>query len=155
MKKIQIAPEKLQKLLEELGAPIPKEMAEVIKAGTPVSVSQITLPAPDYGPIMAADAEQLAGLLEGALAEPFAVGDIVRLRPWAADRFKWPRPGEHCIVTQVLAVPYRQGAHGTARAAEVGDIALGFVDGDGEILEFLYDRRMVERVGSLHETADA
>ncbi|WP_210235595.1 hypothetical protein, partial [Mesorhizobium sp. M1C.F.Ca.ET.176.01.1.1] len=57
-------------------------------------------------------------------------GDIVELRDWAKGFFKWPRPGERCIVTQVLSVPVRAPYDGTPSSSMALDIALAFVDPD-------------------------
>jgi len=151
---MKLTPEELQRLAAKLGLELPEAMREAMARGdASISVRSIPLGG-GHGPdspcstMMPADAEQLNGLLEGARAAPLAVGDVVRLRPWAHGRFKWPRADDRCIVTQVLPVPYRHGDNGTPQPASPSDIALAFVDGDGDILEFLHDRRMFEKVGS-------
>lgn len=94
----------------------------------------------------------LRGLLAGAVQKKFGLGDIVVVRDWAVSRLKFPKSGERCIVTQVLDVPYRSGEMGTRVPAHPFDIAIAFIDpDDGEVLEFLQDSRMYEKVGSIYD----
>lgn len=85
---------------------------------------------------------------------PLKFGDIVELRDWAKGFFKWPRPGERCIVTQVLSVPVRAPYDGTPSSSMALDIALAFVDPDGDITEFLHDSRRFRKVGTIYEEAN-
>lgn len=93
----------------------------------------------------------LQGLLTGDAQPKLQVGDIVVLREFAKNRFKWPTNDDRCIVTQVLDVPFRGGEPGTALPGRRHDFALAFKDDDGDILEFLHDSRMFERVGSIYD----
>jgi|GEM_PF-6259417 len=84
------------------------------------------------------------------LARPrLRTGDVVRLLPFAAPRFRWPGPTDECIVTQVLDEPHRSGEHATPQTAERLDIALAFTNSDGLLVECLYDSRCFERMGSV------
>lgn len=94
----------------------------------------------------------LRGLLASAVQKKFELGDIVVLRGWAASTVRFPKLGERCIVTQVLDVPYRGGEVGTPDVGRPYDIAIAFIDpSDGEVLEFLQDSRMYEKVGSVYD----
>lgn len=157
---MKLTPKQLELLAAKLGVDLPGEVREALARGD-ASISVQSIPiggghSPDCScsTMMPADAEQLAGLLAGARAAPFQVGDVVRLRPWARGRFKWPRDDDRCIVTQVLDTPYRHGDSGTSTPAKACDIALAFADGDGDVLEYLHDRRMFEKVGSIVSEAD-
>lgn len=93
----------------------------------------------------------LRGLLVGAVQKKFELGDIVVLRAWAEPHMKFPKIGERCIVTQVLDAPYRGGEAGTCLPGIPHDIALAFIDPDGDVFEYLYDSRMFEKVGSIYD----
>lgn len=101
--------------------------------------------------LKAASLANLQGLLEGSRQPKFEIGDIVVLRPWAHNRFKWPKADERCIVTQALAAPVHSGDDGTPAEGKPKDIALAFIDSDGDVLEFLHDSRMFMRVGSIYD----
>lgn len=95
------------------------------------------------------------GILEAADQPKFEVGDIVKLREHAEEKFRYPKRGEHCIVTQSLDKPYRNGEPGSKHCADRNDIALAFVDeSDGEIFENLYDSRHFVKVGSIYDPID-
>lgn len=100
----------------------------------------------------------LQGLLRGAAQDKFKIGDIVVLRPWGEAHVTFPKIDEHCIVTQVLDVPYRVGEFGTPDNGRPLDMAIAFIDPrDGSVVEFLQDSRMFEKVGSIYDpitTAD-
>src|SRR3546814_358795 len=93
----------------------------------------------------------LQGLLEGTHQKKFEIGDIVTLRPWAHGRYKWPQEGDRCIVTQVLDAPRRAGEDGSAMESRPKDIALAFLDPDGDVMEYLHDSRMFQKVGSIYD----
>lgn len=93
----------------------------------------------------------LQGLLTGLGQPKFEIGDIVVLRKWAHRMFKWPTADDKCIVTQVLDTPYRRGDVGTAESAKRCDFALAFVDADGDVIEYLHDSRMFEKVASIYD----
>lgn len=98
-----------------------------------------------------ATADEVGPLLRRQQLE---VGDIVQLQPRMAGMFKWPKPGQDCIVTQVIDPPYRSGEHGTAQLGETCDIALGYVLANGpggrEVLcEFVHDSRNFDKVGRI------
>lgn len=157
---MKLTPKQLELLVAKLGVDLPGEVREALARGdASISVQSIPIGG-EHGAdcscstMMPADAEQLAGLLAGARAAPFQVGDVVRLRSWARGRFKWPRDDDRCIVTQVLGTPYRHGDSNTQVPAKLNDIALAFVNGDGDIEEYLHDRRMFEKVGSIASEAD-
>lgn len=141
-----------EKLMELLGDALPP--------GAKIDgVHVVGIPRGGKGPdIRPATLAFLQGLLKGTVQPKFEIGDIVVLREWAAERyFKWPKAGDRCIVTQVLAVPYRSGDYGSAVAGRPQDIALAFVDSDGDLIEYLHDSRMFEKVGSIYDpvtTAD-
>lgn len=99
--------------------------------------------------------EQAMVLIEAAKQEPFKLGEKVELREWAADRFKFPKAGEHCIVTQVLDQPLRSTEVDSSDAAFRNDIAIAFMvthegdcehEGETRIVEHVYDSRMFQRV---------
>lgn len=103
---------------------------------------------PKFRPALLAD---VRGLLEAATQSKFKIGDIVQLRPFAKDHFKWPTADDRCVVTQVLETPYRGGEAGTPETAKCGDIALAFVSPTGLLVEYLHDSRMFEKVGSIYD----
>lgn len=134
-----------EKLKELLGGALPPgvEINDVQVIGIPSRKKE-----PSFRPATLAS---LQGLLKGAYQPKFEIGDIVVLREWAENRFKWPEAGDRCIVTQVLAVPYRSGENGTAESGRPHDMALAFIDPDGHVVEFLHDSRMFKKVGSVHD----
>lgn len=90
-------------------------------------------------------------LLKGDAQPKLQVGDKVKLRPSFVKLFKFPSDDDVCIVTQVLDTPYREGNPGTAVLGRRNDMAIAFVDSDGDVLEFLHDSRMFEKVGSIYD----
>lgn len=104
---------------------------------------------PDMRPARLADIQEL---LKGAAQPKLQVGDIVVMRNIWLERYSWPKPGDRCIVTQVIDPPVRVGEGGTSGLAVAHDIALAFVDeNDGELTEYLHDSRGFERVGSIYD----
>lgn len=81
----------------------------------------------------------------------FAVGDIVQLREFAANKYHWPKAEHRCIVTQVLDTPYRYGDQGTPEPSKRNDFSIAFVAPDGNVLEFLHDSREFTKVGSIYD----
>lgn len=72
----------------------------------------------------------------------FVVGEQVTLRPEFSERYKFPKNGDVCTITQVLDAPHRAGDYGSPVPAMLSDIALAFIDpSDGVIFEMLYDSR--------------
>lgn len=124
--------------IKTLGGP---GLGELLKAAA--RVEQLT-----FRPATLAD---IRGLLEGAAQDRLQIGDIVKLRPYAANMHEFPKVDERCIVTQVLDAPYRSGDGGTMAAGRLADIALAMVDSDGDLSEFLYDSRRFEKVGSIYD----
>lgn len=97
-----------------------------------------------------ASKDQALLLIEGS-GEKFAVGDVITLRDFAGDRFKWPKLGDEVIVTQVLDQPYRSGDGGTGEPAGRNDIAIAFTCNKGHIHEFLHDSRLFRKVGTIFQ----
>lgn len=91
------------------------------------------------------------GLLEGSQQKPFNIGDLVSLRPHAANDYHWPREGDKCIVTQVLDQPYRSGGVSTGEPGKKADFAIAIKTPKGEVLEFLHDSRNFVKVGSIYD----
>ncbi len=103
---------------------------------------------PKFRPALLAD---VRGLLEATTQPKFKIGDIVQLRPFAQNLFKWPTADDRCIVTQALETPYRGGEDGTPEPAKCGDITLAFVAPTGVLVEYLHDSRMFVKVGSIYD----
>jgi hypothetical protein len=98
-----------------------------------------------------ASAEQARVLIDAAHQPRFQLGDVVRLRPHAHGRYKWPTNDDECIVTQVLDEPLRLGTEGTPGIARRLDFAIAIFDSkDGDLLEYLHDSREFEKVGSIN-----
>jgi hypothetical protein len=98
--------------------------------------------------IVPATREQVLALIEPR--EKMKIGDVVRLRPHAENRYKFPKAGQECIVTQVKDVPVHEGREGTAGFAVPNDIAIALFDtSDNMLLEFLHDSRNFEVVGNI------
>lgn len=106
--------------------------------------------------IKAATHDEVKLLLEGRTHQ-HQVGDLVKWRTGAKNA-RWPQEDEVCVVTQVLATPYRGDAPSSPEAGDPRDIALAFVHRcgnpdckrEGEIAEYLYDGRRFEKVGSIN-----
>lgn len=95
---------------------------------------------------------QIRGLLEGIAQKPFVIGDIVQVRGHAADRFKFPKADDKCIVTQLVNPPYRTGNAASTETALVMDFGVAFYDADDErVIECLYDSRHFVKVGSIYD----
>jgi len=122
------------------GSGLPSELAEALgkSLGREFSMRPATL-------------ANLQGLLTGMAQPKFEIGDIVVLRDYAKDMFKFPAAGARSIVTQVLDTPVHVGENGTAALGRPHNIALAMVDEDGDVLEFLHDSRMFEKVGSIYD----
>jgi hypothetical protein len=103
---------------------------------------------PGFRPATAAD---IAELIEATNQPKFKFGDIVQLREFAKNRYKWPKDGDQCIVSQILEAPNRAPYDGSARSAIRHDIALAFIDPDGEIMEFVHDSRYFRKVGTIYD----
>lgn len=107
----------------------------------------------DVSSVKPARIDQIRDLLEKPVK--FAVGDIVSLKDNSSRQYRFPRPGEKCIVTQSLDTPYRSGEHGSHAPAVINDIALAFFDDevgeDGTAFESLYDSRHFVKVGSIYD----
>lgn len=134
-----------KKRVEIARIPLPDELGEALGAALGLTPSGDD---PKPLPFTAADAEQARVLVEAAKQPRFDLGDIVVLRPHAHDRFKWPQPGEECIVTQVCE-PQRTGNPGTPVFAERRDFAIAMVSPDGDVCEFMHDSRDFVKVGSI------
>lgn len=102
-----------------------------------------------FRPATAAD---LAELIEATGQPKFLFGDIVELRNFATNRYKWPKAGDQCVVTQILEAPLRVPYDGSGKSAVRHDIALAFVDPDGEIMEFVHDSRCFRKVGTIFDS---
>lgn len=136
------------KRVQVFGGELPKELGEMlIGAIESKRCKQITKPA---------TLEQAMVLIEAAKQEPFKVGEVIELRDWAKGRFKFPKAGDHCIVTQRLEQPVRSTEIGSSDAAFNNDIAIAFMvthegdcdhEGETRIVEHVYDSRMFKRVG--------
>ncbi|AAQ54963.1 hypothetical protein Bcep22_gp30 [Burkholderia phage Bcep22] len=135
-----------KKRVEIARIPLPDELGEAL--GAALGLTPDTEDAKPL-PFTAADAEQARVLVEAAKQPRFELGDIVVLREHADDKFKWPQPGEECIVTQVLDTPVRTGQHGSAMWAQPCDFAIAMISPDGELMEFLHDSRDFVKVGSI------
>lgn len=136
-----------KKKVEIARIPLPDELGEALAGALGLSPSGDD---PKPIPFTAADAEQALALIQASRQPRFELGDIVVLRPHAHDRFKWPQPGEKCIVTQVLDEPARTGNPGTPTFAERRDFAIAMVSPDGDVCEFMHDSRDFEKVGSIN-----
>lgn len=99
-------------------------------------------------PATLADLQQLLT----ATAQPkFEVGDIVQLRATGSTMFRWPLPGDRCVVTQALDTPIHVGDPGSALFSRRHDIALAFVDEDDDVMEYMHDSRLFEKIGSIYD----
>lgn len=105
-------------------------------------------PMPQMRPARLAD---LQGLLKGIGQKKFEIGDIVTLRDGLPEMFHWPVHGDRCIVTQVLDTPIHTGDPGSAQFARSYDMALAFVDEDGDVMEYMHDSRLFTKVASIYD----
>ncbi|AEZ50841.1 hypothetical protein DC1_00023 [Burkholderia phage DC1] len=137
-----------KKKVEIARIPLPDELGEALAGALGLTPGAEQEPMPL--PFTAADSHHARALIEAARQPRFELGDVVVLRPHAHDSFKWPQPGEKCIVTQVLETPVRTGQHGSAMFAKPGDFAIAMISPDGELMEFMHDSRDFEKVGSIN-----
>lgn len=137
------------KRIEIMGGELPPEVGQALLSAITGGkrCKQVTKPA---------TLEQAMVLIEAAKQEPFKVGETIELRDWAKDRFKFPKAGDHCIVTQRIEQPVRSTEIGSSDAAFNNDIAIAFMvthegdcdhEGETRIVEHVYDSRMFKRVG--------
>lgn len=91
---------------------------------------------------------QIRGLLEGSTQPRFKVGDYVTLRPHAKGIYNCCEEGGEYLISQVLDVPYRAGDSSTSKCATLCDVAIVFIDEDGDIVEYLVDSRNFKSLGT-------
>lgn len=121
----------------------------------PDALKQVIADIANQGPLpRPATLAHIQDLLKGNAQPKLQVGDKVKLRPAFVKSFKFPSQDDVCIVTQVLDTPYRAGDSGTLVPARRNDMAIAFVDSDGDVLEYLHDSRMFEKVGSIYDPVE-
>ena len=103
---------------------------------------------PGFKPATAVD---IAELIEASNQSKFKFGDIVELRTYAKDFFRWPRADDKCIVTQVLEEPHRADYDGSERSGKRLDMAIAFLDPAGRVCEFLHDSRNFRKVATIFD----
>lgn len=123
-------------------------LESLLELGVPGGPSSSASPDAGFKPATAAD---IAELIESTSQTKFKFGDIVELREFGKNRYKWPKAGDQCIVTQVLETPCRAPYDGSNRSAIRHDVALAFMDPDGNLTEFLHDSRLFRKVATIFD----
>jgi len=75
------------------------------------------------------------------------VGDLVTWKPGLTNR-RYPRPGSAGIITRLFPVPMKDTSKkeaGSPYFNEELSVAVGIIDSDGDFVEFMYDKRRLQR----------